>query len=280
MLIVGSAGHCVGGLTADVDPVGTAAPPSPESQVTDEFGCTETGPAGSVPVTVSSSEVQVMPTAVARAALAPDVEVPGPRSRGSSDTVSPTLSTLPSSAWRRVAEVTDRVASVEPRSVTDRAPYTVTGATSTVVSSRRPALDSVTSSSSAVPDGVPGGAIPATAAVTREPIRDTASHSRIPRAASTSGCRRTTPRRASNAEVLSRAVNDRLVPRAGGSDIRSDIRQPPGLRRPSRVDRRWGCCERRVARRAARRCLDVSSQLSGCAAAQRWLRTANGTCRT
>ena len=96
-----------------------------------------------------------MPTDEASAALASDVEVPGPRSRGSSDTVSPTLSTLPSSAWRSVAEDTDLVASVEPLNVTDRAPYTVTGDTSTVVSSRSPALDSVTSSSSAVPAGCP-----------------------------------------------------------------------------------------------------------------------------
>ncbi len=71
---------------------------TPSLQVTDEFGCTLTGPAGSVPVTVSSSEVQVMPTDDASAALASDVDVPGPRSRGSSDTVSPTVITLPSSA--------------------------------------------------------------------------------------------------------------------------------------------------------------------------------------
>ena len=79
------------------------------------------------------------------------------------------------------------MARLEPVSVTDRAPYTVTGATSTVVSSRRPALDSVTSSSSAVPVGVPAGATPATAAVVREPVSDTASHSRIPSAAMASG---------------------------------------------------------------------------------------------
>ena len=67
-------------------------------QLTNELGCTLTGPAGSTPVTVSSSEVQVMPTDDASAALASDVDVPGPRSRGSSDTVSPTVITLPSSA--------------------------------------------------------------------------------------------------------------------------------------------------------------------------------------
>ena len=98
-----------------------------------------------------------MPTDDASARLAADVDVPGPRSRGSSDTVSPTVITLPSRACRSVAGEIDWVASVEPLSVTDRAPYTVTGATSTAVSSRRPALDSVTSSSSAVPAGVSGG---------------------------------------------------------------------------------------------------------------------------
>ena len=67
-------------------------------QLTSEFGCTLTGPDGSTPVTVSSSEVQVMPTVAASAALACDVDVPGPRSRGSSETMSPTVITLPSSA--------------------------------------------------------------------------------------------------------------------------------------------------------------------------------------
>ena len=68
-----------------------------------------------------------MPTEDASAELASDVDVPGPRSRGSSDTVSPTVITLPSRACRKVADDTDWVASVDPRSVTDRAPYTVTG---------------------------------------------------------------------------------------------------------------------------------------------------------
>ncbi len=102
---------------------------------------------------------------------------------------------------------TDRVVSGEPDRVTDRAPYTVTGLTTTAVPSRRPALDSVTSSSNTVPEGISGPARPATAAVVREPISDTASHSRMPRAATALGCRRTTPRRESTAEVFSRAVS-------------------------------------------------------------------------
>ena len=70
----------------------------PWPQETRELGCTLTGPSGSTPVTVRSSEVQLIPTAEARARLAADVDVPGPRSRGSSDTASPTVITLPSNA--------------------------------------------------------------------------------------------------------------------------------------------------------------------------------------
>src|SRR4051794_20907664 len=148
-----------------------------------------------------------MPTDDVSADDAADVDVPGPRSRGNSDTVSPTVITLPSSASRSVADEIDWVASLDPLTVTDRAPYTVTGATSTMEFSRTPALDSVTSSRSAVPAGVSGLASPATAEVVRDPVRDTASHSRMPSAARASGCRRTTPRRESIAEVLSRAVS-------------------------------------------------------------------------
>ena len=48
--------------------------------------------------------------------------------------------------------------------------------------------------------------MPATAAVVRDPVSDTASHSRMPRAATAFGCNRMTPRRESTAEVFSRAV--------------------------------------------------------------------------
>src|SRR5262245_46828538 len=115
-----------------------------------------------------------MPTDEARALVASDVDVPGPRSRGSRDTVSPTVITLPSRARRSVAADTDCVASREPLSVTDLAPYTVTGETSTWLFSDSPALESVTSSSSATPAGVSGGATPATVAVVRNPVSDTA----------------------------------------------------------------------------------------------------------
>ena len=73
-------------------------------------------------MTVNSSDVQLMPTEAASARVAADVEVPGPRSRGSSDTASPTVITLPSRACRRVSGEIDWLASDEPDSVTDRAP--------------------------------------------------------------------------------------------------------------------------------------------------------------
>ncbi len=49
--------------------------------------------------------------------------------------------------------------------------------------------------------------MPATAVVVREPVSDTASHSRMPSAAIALGCSRITPRRESTAEVFSRAVS-------------------------------------------------------------------------
>ena len=111
-----------GGDTAAVGAAAAGVVSAPVDQLTTELGCTLTGPAGSTALTVSSSEVQVIPTAVASAALACEVEVPGPRSRGSSDTVSPTVITLPSSACRSVAGGTERDARFEPVTVTDRAP--------------------------------------------------------------------------------------------------------------------------------------------------------------
>ncbi len=91
----------------DRDRARPVAAVTPLPHVTNEFGCTLTGPVGSTPVTVNSSEVQLMPTAEANARVAADVEVPGPRSRGSNDTASPTVNTLPSNACRRVAGGTD-----------------------------------------------------------------------------------------------------------------------------------------------------------------------------
>src|SRR5437588_1755740 len=103
---------------------------TPTPHVTNEFGCTLTGPMGSTPVTVSSSDVQLIPTADS-AREAADLDVPGPRSRGSRDTTSPTVNTLPRRACRRVAGGTNCVVIAEPLNVTDRAPYTVAAATMT-----------------------------------------------------------------------------------------------------------------------------------------------------
>ena len=89
---------CVGVDTVCWPAVAGAVGVTPSPQLTTEFGCTLTGPAGSTPVTVNSSEVHVMPTDDASAAVAPEVGMSGPRSRGSSDTVSPTVITLPSRA--------------------------------------------------------------------------------------------------------------------------------------------------------------------------------------
>src|SRR6202008_1553987 len=55
--------------------------------------------------------------------------------------------------------------------------------------------------------GLSWSAKPATAAVVRDPVSDTASHSRMPRAAMALGCNRMTPRRESTAAVFSRAVS-------------------------------------------------------------------------
>ena len=157
-------------------------------------------------MTVSSSEVHATPNVRESAWAAAAVLVPGPRSRGSSETVSPTVTTLPSNACRNVCAEIDCVARADPVTHTRLAPYTGTGETTIEASSLIPAFERVTSSSSAVPVGVPGGAIPATAAVRREPTRAMPSHSRKPNAVSTSGCSRTTPRRVSAAELFSRAV--------------------------------------------------------------------------
>ena len=77
-------------------------------------------------------------------------------SRGSSETASPPVTTLPSSASRTVSGVSAARASGEPVSRTTRAGSTPPGATTTVAPSVSPALDSVTSSSVAWPGGTVG----------------------------------------------------------------------------------------------------------------------------
>lgn len=136
-------------------PTGVVAP-GPQS--TAVLGCTLTGPGeGSVAVTVSSSVVQAMPKVRESAWLAAEAGRSGPRSRGSSETVSPTVTILPSSAWRSVAAGIDPVACAEPLTEMRLPPWTVAGETTTVALSRRPALDNVTSSSRATPSGCARG---------------------------------------------------------------------------------------------------------------------------
>ena len=219
-----------------------------------------------------------MPTDDASAAWPPTSGMSGPRSRGSSDTVSPTVITLPSSACRSVAGEIDCVARLDPRSVTDRAPYTVTGATITVVSSRSPALDSVTSSSSAVPAGVSG----------RRHARHRGGGARagqrhrvpLPNAQGGNGFRMQPDHAAARVHrrgVQARGQGERwLAGRSVGLLESNRSCQEPGLRSPSRA---IGPAVRlRPADRPPRRALlpGLSSQTSGCSASKRLVRIANG----
>ena len=189
----------VGGTTSPV-----AVPPSHPTTV---LGRTATAPAGSTAATVSSSLVQPAPNAPATRCRAATGSAPGTgsMSRGSSDTASPRVTILPSSATRTVSGVSAALASVEPVSRTTRAGATPPGATTTVAPSVSPALDSVMSSSVAWPAGPSAGAT--SAVVTRAPVSATASHDCSPSASMTSGCSLTTPRRASMAAAASRATS-------------------------------------------------------------------------
>ncbi len=107
------------GTWTDADGAAGAVVTVPVPQLTAELGCTLTGPpAGSTAETVNSSVVQATPNVLDSACVADVVEVPGPRSRGRSDTVSPTVSTFPSNACRRVVSEMEPVASADPVTVT------------------------------------------------------------------------------------------------------------------------------------------------------------------
>ncbi len=177
-------------------------------QVTTVARPTATAPSGSVAVTVSSSLVQVAPTARDRVPRTAGTSEPGggARSCGSSDTASPTVSTFPIRASRRVCSGTDRRASREPETVTRRAARTSQGRTRTSAPSATPTLPIVTSSASRTPGAAPAGAGAASATLTRAPVSRTASQARSPSASSTSRCSRTTPRRVSNADAVCRTV--------------------------------------------------------------------------
>ena len=77
---------------------------------------TSAGPAGSVPVTVSSVVVQARPIAVDRLRRvdAASRSAPGAASCGSSETLSPAVTTLPSSACRSIPGGTATIASAGP----------------------------------------------------------------------------------------------------------------------------------------------------------------------
>ena len=118
-------GAAAPGVGTDVAEADSGDPEAtvPRPQLTAELGCTLTGPPeGSTAETVNSSVVHATPNVRDSACVAVDVDVPGPRSRGRSDTVSPTVRTLPSSAWRRVASEMEPVARADPVTVTVLAP--------------------------------------------------------------------------------------------------------------------------------------------------------------
>ncbi len=133
-------------------------PAEPEPQLTAEFGWTLTGPpAGSTAVTVSSSDVHATPKVRESAWVASEVLVPGPRSRGEERDRVADADDLARRACRRTVELIEFVAMDEPVTETDRAPYTVTGPTTTEEFSVRPTFDMVTSSRRIVPAGGSGG---------------------------------------------------------------------------------------------------------------------------
>ncbi len=193
---------------------------------------------------------------------------------------------MPSSARRRVGSSTDSEVSDDPRTTTRLAPCTTVGERTTGASALSPAFDSVSSSSRAMPVGAESLVAAMTAAVVRDPMTATPSHSRNASAARTSGCTRTIPRRASAAARLSRAVSvscgDAAVTTAklpvhpGLAVQRQNY--PPGRRSPRRAADLVGRPRRtwRIARRSARRSLGWKSQVSGRLATQRLVRQANG----
>ena len=230
------------GVLAAVAACGDGATPSP--QLTTEFGCTLTGPGG-----IDAGDRQQLRgpgdadgrrqraagrrrrdvRARVRAAAATPCRRPSSPCRAAPGAASPTRST----GWPDSIRVT----------VTDRAPYTVTGATSTVVSSRSPALDSVTSSSSAVPAGVSGRRHPdhrgggaRTGQRHRIPLPNTQGGNGFrmqpDHAAARVQCRGVQPRGERELMARRRAVRD-VEP--------GHVTRPGGLRSPSRaIDRRCG----------------------------------------
>ena len=194
--------------------IGVALPvvAGPSRQPTTVPIVTSAGPSGSVSVTVSSVVVQAIPIAAdrLRRADADPRSAPGGASCGSSDTLSPLVTILPSRASRSIVGGTAVIASGVPATTTRRASRSGAGATVTWSPSRTPRLPSSRSSQSTSPRAPSETA--ATAPVVRAPVSRTASQGDSPSAASTSRCSRTTPRRASSRAPVSRAVNVSACP--------------------------------------------------------------------
>ena len=106
------------GASAGVATIGFALPvvAAPSRQPTTVPIVTSAGPSGSVPVTVSSVVVHAIPIAAARLrrADADSRSAPGGASCGSSDTLSPLVTILPSSASRSIVGRTAVIASAVP----------------------------------------------------------------------------------------------------------------------------------------------------------------------
>ncbi|OAP26787.1 hypothetical protein A4R44_02775 [Amycolatopsis sp. M39] len=199
---------------------------APSRQLTTVDGPTTTTPAGSVAVTVSSSLVQVAPITRDNCPRTAATSEPGTgaRSCGNRETASPRVRTFPVSASRNVCGDTETDASRpvsgsrnvcgdtetdasrDPDTVTVRAAVTSAGETTTSPPSATPRFDMVTSSVNTTPGVASSAAGAAKAALRRAPVRCTASQARRPSASSTSGCSRTTPRRASSADGVCRTV--------------------------------------------------------------------------
>ena len=146
--------------SAGVATIGVALPvvAAPSRQPTTVPIVTSAGPSGSVPVTVSSVVVQAIPIAAdrLRRAGADSRSAPGGASCGSSDTLSPLVTILPSSASRSMVGRTAVIASAVPATTTRRASRSGAGATVTWSPSRTPRLPSSRSSQSSLAAGTVG----------------------------------------------------------------------------------------------------------------------------
>ncbi len=231
-------------------------------------------PSGVVPMTVSSALVQAMPSAADsdRRTAVMSAAPPGATSCGSNETLSPSVTTLPTSArCTRSGGTTCRI-SAGPASTTAAAGCRVAGSTVTLPPSASPRLPSVRSSQRSSPRAAPAAAGAASAAVLRCPVSRTPAQGARPSSASVSGCSRTMPRRASKGAVTSRAVSSKLLRSAGGYVTRAECRAcpirvgslPRGLwRLPGRTGTPAVLSGNRRGTKPTRRSLELSSRTGG-----------------